>query len=73
MITDREVALEQALVAIIGAAIASGLDVKTLLDDAAAGLLGNAPYRWVGHPHVSNAIQVMSDAHTQALSTAPAS
>lgn len=41
MITDREVALEQALVAIIGAAIASGLDVKTLMDDAAAGLLGN--------------------------------
>lgn len=72
MITDREVALEQALVAIIGAAIASGLDVKALLDDAAAGLLGNAPYRWVGHPHVSNAIQVMNKAHEMALSTAGA-
>ena len=73
MTTDREIALEQALVAIIGAAIASGLDAKSLLDNAAAGLLGNAPYRWVGHPHVSNAIQVMSDAHAQALSTTPAS
>lgn len=73
MITDREVALEQALVAIIGAAIASGLDVKTLLDNAAAGLLGNAPYRWVGHPHVSNAIQLMNDAHAQALGAPPAS
>ena len=72
MITDREVALEQALVAIIGAAIASGLDVKTLLDDAAAGLLGNAPYRWVGHPHVSKAILVMNKAHEMALSTAGA-
>ncbi|MHC8293574.1 hypothetical protein [Pseudomonas sp. LB3P58] len=71
MITDREVALEQALVAIIGAAISSGLDVKTLMDNAAAGLLSNAPYRWVGHPHVSNAIQVMIAAHAQALTTAP--
>ncbi|QVW25321.1 hypothetical protein KJF94_07030 [Pseudomonas hormoni] len=67
MKTDREVALEQALVAIIGAAIASGLDAKNLIDNAATGLQGNAPYRWVGHPHVSNAIQVMSDAHAQAL------
>jgi hypothetical protein len=71
MITDREVALEQALVAIIGAAIASGLDVKTLMDNAAAGLLSNASYRWVGHPHVSNAIQVMNDSHELALATAP--
>ena len=72
MITDREVALEQALVAIIGAAIASGLDVKTLQDNAAAGLLGNAPYLCVGHPHVSNAIQVMSKAHEMALAAARA-
>jgi hypothetical protein len=43
-----------------------------LLDDAAAGLLGNAPYRWVGHPHVSNAIQVMNKAHEMALSIAGA-
>ncbi|MFV0934582.1 hypothetical protein [Pseudomonas jessenii] len=67
MVTDREIALEQALVAIIGVAIVRGLDVKALLDDAATGLLGNASYRWVGHPHVSNAIQVMKDAHVQAV------
>ncbi|CAG8866820.1 MULTISPECIES: hypothetical protein [Pseudomonas] len=71
MVTDREIALEQALVAIIGAAIASGLDVKSLMDNAAAGLLGNASYRWVGHPHVSNALQVMIVAHAQALDTMP--
>ena len=71
MITDREIALEQALVAIFGAAIASGLDVKGLVSNATEGLLGNASYRWVGHPHVSNAIQVMSDAHAQALNTFP--
>jgi hypothetical protein len=71
MVTDREIALEQALVAIIGEAIASGLDVKSLMDNAAAGLLGSASYRWVGHPHVSNALQVMIDAHAQALDTMP--
>jgi hypothetical protein len=72
MVTDREIALEQALVAIIGAALASGLDVKDLMDSAAAGLMENASYRWVGHPHVLNAIQVMIDAHDQAVDTAPA-
>lgn len=72
MSTDREIALEQALVAIIGAAIASGLDVKSLMDNAAAGLLGNASFRWVGHPHVPNAIQVMRDAHAQVVDTVPA-
>jgi len=65
MVSDREIALEQALVAIIGAAIASGLDVKSLMDNAAAGLLGNASYRWAEHPHVSNAIKVMIDAYDQ--------
>ncbi len=59
MVSDREIALEQALVAIIGAAVASGLDVKSLMDNATAGLLGNA------HPHVLNAIKVMNDAYDQ--------
>ena len=65
MVTDREIALEQALVAILGAAIASGLDVKSLMDNATAGLLENASYRWAQHPHESNAIQVMNDAYDQ--------
>ncbi|OXR38889.1 hypothetical protein PSJE_01355 [Pseudomonas jessenii] len=65
MVSDREIALEQALVAIIGAAIASGLDVKSLIDNATAGLLGNASYRWAEHPHELNAIQVMIDAYDQ--------
>ena len=65
MVSDREIALEQALVAIIGAAIDSGLDVKSLIDNATAGLLGDASYRWVEHPHVSNAIKVMIDAYDQ--------
>lgn len=69
MITEREIALEQALLAVIGAAIASGIDVKSLIYNAAGGLLENASYRFVGHPHVSNAIQVMKDAHEQALAT----
>ena len=65
MVSDREIALEQALEAIIGAAIASGLDVKSLIDNATAGLLGNASYCWAEHPHVSNAIKVMIDAYDQ--------
>jgi hypothetical protein len=39
------------------------------MDNATAGLLGNASYRWVGHPHVENAIQALSNAHAQALTT----
>lgn len=67
MATDREVALEQALVALIGAAKNKGLDERALVEHAAALLLGNNQIRYVEHPHVSNAVQALSDAHTEAL------
>lgn len=67
MITDREVALEEALVAILGAAIASGLDVKLLMDSAVSNLRGNASCCGAGYPHASNAILVLCDAHSEAL------
>ncbi|MFJ7797193.1 hypothetical protein [Pseudomonas sp. NPDC096950] len=65
--TNREVALEQALVAILGAAIASGLDLKMLMDRAVSDLRGNASCCGVGYPHASNAILALCDAHSEAL------
>jgi len=66
MITCREIALEQALIAIIGAGFASNLDVDSLIDEAVIELRGNAGYFWVDHPHVANAIQVMRGAQALA-------
>lgn len=67
MATNREVALEQALVAVIGAAKFDGLDEKGLVDRAIALLLGGNALRVVGHPHVSDAIREISDAHAEAF------
>jgi hypothetical protein len=72
MMTDREIVLEQALFAVIGAVVASELDSSALIESAKAGLLEGAHYRWVGFPHLSNAIQELSVIHDQILSTAPA-
>jgi hypothetical protein len=67
MATDREVALEQALVAVIGAAKHRGFDEKDLVDHASALLLGNNSIRYVGHPHVSDAITEMGNAYNEVL------
>lgn len=67
MATDREIALEQALVAVIGAAKHRGLDDKDLVDHACTLLLGNNIIRSVGHPHVDNAILEIGKAHTEVL------
>ncbi|PRA51990.1 MULTISPECIES: hypothetical protein [Pseudomonas] len=67
MVTDREIALEQALVAFIGAVVASGIDSAALVESATFGLLEGEHYRWVGFPHLSNAIQVLRVAHEQVL------
>jgi hypothetical protein len=72
MITDREIALEQALFAVIGAVVASGLDSSALIESAKAELLEGAHYRWVGFPHLSNAIQVLNVTHDKVISTASA-
>jgi hypothetical protein len=66
--TDREIALEQALVIVIGAAKSRGYDDKDLVDHAAAMLLGNNVLRRVEHPHVDAAIREISDAHAEVLS-----
>lgn len=71
MATDREIALEQALVAVIGAAKFDGLDEKNIVDRATALLLGGNSLRNVEHPHVSNAIREISNAHAEALARLP--
>lgn len=67
MITDREIALERALVAILGAAIASGLNMKLLMDSAVSDLRCNAYCCGAEYPHSSNAILMLCDAHSEAL------
>lgn len=67
MATDREIALQQALVAVIGAAKHRGLDDKDLVDHACALLLGNNIIRSTEHPHVGDAILEIGKAHTEVL------
>ncbi|MOA26434.1 hypothetical protein D3C78_1472280 [compost metagenome] len=71
MTTDREIALEQALVAVIGAAKFDGLDERNIVERATALLLGNNSLRYVEHPHVDNAIREISNAHAEALTRLP--
>ncbi|MNF08640.1 hypothetical protein D3C80_2091030 [compost metagenome] len=67
MATDREIALEQALVAVIGAVKHEGIDEKNIVDKATALLLGNNILRRVEHPHVDNAIREISNSHAEVL------
>ena len=52
---SRETALEQALIAVIGAYRNAGGDLKTLTQKAQALILGHSEYRIVEHPGVSQA------------------
>ncbi len=67
MATDREIALEQALIAVIGAAKHKGWDEKVLTDHATALMLGNNALRHVEHPHVSNAVREINEAYNEVL------
>ncbi|OAE15501.1 hypothetical protein A2T76_17695 [Pseudomonas brenneri] len=64
---DREVALEQALIAVIAAAEQGGVDVQALLNSASALIIGHSPFRRVEHPHVTMACQEISEAHATVL------
>ncbi|MDF9619537.1 hypothetical protein P5705_17970 [Pseudomonas entomophila] len=55
MATDREIALEQALVAVLGAAQDLDLDLVNISQKAKTLILDNSKYRQAEHPHVSNA------------------
>ncbi len=52
---SRETALEQALIAVIGAYRNVGGDLKSLTQQAQALILDHSEYRIVGHPYVSQA------------------
>lgn len=53
--TSREIDLEQALIAVIGAYRNTGGDVEKLLREAQGLIIGNSEYRLVEHPHVTQA------------------
>lgn len=58
MASDREIALEQAAVALLTEARDAGVDLTALLSKVEVGLLGNALYRWVGAEHVSASVDM---------------
>ena len=60
--TNREIALEQALVAVMAEAKKLGVDLDDLISEVKGGLMGHDPYRHVDHPHNTNAIQEVLDA-----------
>lgn len=62
MSTDREIALEQALIAVLGAAQDSGVSVAILANAAKGLVLDNSKYRSVEHPHVSNTCDAIDSA-----------
>ncbi|VVO29663.1 hypothetical protein [Pseudomonas fluorescens] len=64
-------ALEQALIAVLGAAESKGLNVKDLLGHASALVLGHSPYRIVDDPYVDMALKAIIDAHAKALTLKP--
>ncbi|PAA01222.1 hypothetical protein [Pseudomonas fragi] len=55
MATDREIALEQALVAVLGAAQDLDLDLVKISIKAKSLILDNSKYRQAEHPHATNA------------------
>jgi len=68
MATGREIDLEQALVAVIAAAEETGVDVQALLTRAGGFIVDSgSPYQTAGHPHITAAMQEISDAHASVL------
>lgn len=53
--SEREIDLEQALIAVIGAYRNEGGNVEDLMREAQTLILDNSPYRIVEHPHVTQA------------------
>lgn len=51
MANDREIALEQAIVALLSEAKAKGANLTEIAADAKAGVFGNKLYTWVGADH----------------------
>ncbi|KTB99488.1 MULTISPECIES: hypothetical protein [Pseudomonas syringae group] len=60
--TDREIALDQALVAVLGAAQELGLDLVQISHKTKSLIIDNSKYRQTEHPHISNAWQEVEKA-----------
>ena len=60
--SEREIDLEQALIAVIGAYRNAGGNVDKLVQDANALILGHSLYRIVEHPHVTRACEEIEKA-----------
>ncbi|MCE6965884.1 hypothetical protein K6W81_18650 [Enterobacter sp. MW07] len=60
--SEREIVLEQALIAVIGAYRNEGGDVENLMREAHGLIIDNSPYRIVGHPHVTQACVEIANA-----------
>lgn len=61
---SRETALEQALIAVIGAYRKAGGDLKTLVQEAQTLIIGHSEYRIVDHPGISEACSEIEKAAT---------
>ncbi len=69
MPTDREVALEQALVAIIAAAETSGADVRHIIEKAGIYIIDSgSPYQIASNAYGVQTAQEISNAHALVLS-----
>ncbi|WP_434672193.1 hypothetical protein [Pseudomonas sp. R1-15] len=51
MANDREIVLEQAIVALLCEAKEAGVDLVDIAEKAKTGVLENKPYTWVGPDH----------------------
>ncbi|KGF65588.1 hypothetical protein [Pseudomonas lutea] len=70
MANVREIALEQALIAVLGAVQDMGIDVNEVSQKAGSLVLGHSKYRQVEHPHVSNAHQEIDQARDAVMAKA---
>lgn len=67
MASDREIALEQALIAVIAAAVERGCEGRGLVDRAAGLLLGGKIILSAGRPHVEASIREIGEAYNEML------
>ena len=67
MASDREVALEQALIAVIAAAMEQDCNGRKLVDRAAGLLRGESVVLLAGRPHVAMSIREIDEAFNEVL------
>ncbi|MDT4890218.1 hypothetical protein FQZ97_1270330 [compost metagenome] len=70
MATEREIALDQALVAVLGAAQDLGFNLTELTQKANILVIDHSKYRRVEHPHVTNACNAIASALEEVKSKA---